>query len=167
VLSIIGVLMVLICGGVFLILMPALGKAKEAAQATVAMANARQLMVAVHSYAADFKDRVPASAGWATTLEDYLGGGIQGMLDSRRIEGPGPDFVYAAPPGRQGKQLTLSDIRNPSATVFFHEDLTTLPTSVKTVVVAYADGAVKLVPRGELDQALAAQSREYPPDRGP
>ncbi|MCE7974282.1 MAG: hypothetical protein DYG92_08185 [Leptolyngbya sp. PLA1] len=166
VLSIIGVLMVLICGGVFLILMPALGKAKEAAKATVALSNARQLMVAVHSYATDFKDRVPANAGWADTLNSYLGGGVEPMLDSRRIDGPGPDFVYAAPPGRKGRQLLLSEIRNPSTTIFFHEDLTALPPSIKTVVVAYADGAVKLVPRAELEQALAAQAREYPPDRG-
>lgn len=170
VLSIIVVLMVLVCAGVFLILMPALGKAREAAQATVAMANARQLMVAVHSYAADFKDRAPASADWEATLDAYLGGGVAapgGMLDSRRIDGPGPDFVYAAPPGRQGKQLLISDIRFPSTTIFFHEDLTRLPPSVKTVVVAYADASVKLVPRAELEQALAAQARDYPPDRGP
>jgi|GEM_PF-5360341 len=167
VLAVIVGLMVLICGGVFLILMPALGKAREAAQATVALSNARQLMVAVHSYATDFKDRVPANADWAATLEAYLGSGIQPILDSRRIEGPGPDFVYVAPPGRQGKQLILSDIRFPATTVFFHEDLTRLPASAKTVVVAYADGAVKLVPREELEQALAAQARDYPPDRGP
>lgn len=168
VLSIIVVLMVLVCAGVFLILMPALGKAREAAQATVAMANAKQLMVAVHSYATDFKDRVPASADWDKTLDTYLGGGVVGvMVDSRRIDGPGPDFVYAAPPGRQGKQLLISDIRFPSTTIFFHEDLTRLPPSVKTVVVAYADASVKLVPRAELEQALAAQARDYPPDRGP
>lgn len=167
VLSIMGVLMVLICGGVFLILMPALGKAREAAQSTVALANARQLMVAVHSYATDFRDRVPANADWATTLDSYLGGGIEPLLDSRRIKGPGPDFVYVAPPGRQGRQLLLSEIRSPSTTIMFHEDLARLPASVRTVVVAYADGAVKLVPRGELEEALAAQAREYTPDRGP
>lgn len=168
VLSIIVVLMVLVCAGVFLILMPALGKAREAAQATVAMANAKQLMVAVHSYATENKDRVPASADWDKTLDTYFGGGVVGvMVDSRRIDGPGPDFVYAAPPGRQGKQLLISDIRFPSTTIFFHEDLARLPPSVKTVVVAYADASVKLVPRADLEQALAAQARDYPPDRGP
>jgi hypothetical protein len=156
------VLVVLICGGVGLaVMLPAHGKARQTAREVVTMSQARMLAQGVAIYAMENQDAMPVGATWTSDLAPYLGGPQQAAeaLDSTRIEGPTPDYIYVPPKPRTGETVAkLADIANPSSYIILHEDPTRLPTRYPTVIVALADGSVHMIGRDELAARLAEQA---------
>lgn len=104
------------------ILQPALQNARTASQATQGLTNLRQLQVALHAYAGDFKDSLPFSRNW-----DYIannpGTGYWGqrlhtykyVFDVRVFWSPAhnPLFNNGIPPTLHG--FTLSQMQSNSA----------------------------------------------------
>lgn len=53
------------------LLLPALGRAKEAAQAATCLSNLRQMRIAIGAYAEDFRGHAP-HIGWSARVSEYL-----------------------------------------------------------------------------------------------
>jgi hypothetical protein len=103
-------------------------KARIAARQMKIMAQSRQVLIGVHTYAVDKQDALPATLD---DLQDYLGG--PGSLEH--------------PDGRGWKLLApakrLSQIADPATTVLVHEDYKTWPR--KGIAVGFVDGHVEWV----------------------
>ncbi len=156
-------LIVLVCGGVGVaLLLPALGKARQAAQQTVAMSQAKQLVMVANEYAAFNKDFLLSQANWSNEVSVFVGDpSTQASLldDNPRVEGSPPDWIYLSPIPREGEaHARMADIINPGSTVLFHENLSRLPERFDMVVVGMADGSVQMMSRAELIRIATAQS---------
>lgn len=161
IIAVVGVAVILVCGGVLtVILLPALGKAREAAREIRDMTQARLLVSAVITYSADHRDALPPPEGWTTAMAAYLNppaGSTATLnpLDSSRIEGPTPDWIYRPLPAREGAPGgRMADAYFPSEWVLFYEDVSRLPATTDTVIVAFLDGSVRSVTRAELQALL-------------
>jgi type II secretory pathway pseudopilin PulG len=161
------VVVVLVCGGVGLaVLLPALGKARQSAQEVMTAAQTRQLVMVATIYAADNQDFLPTQADWTSQVQTYLGdpAGAAAALDSPRVDGAGPDFIYTPPTPPEGAtHVRMSDIRSPAQFILMHEDLSRLPTRFTSVAVGMADGSVQMMDRATLEAMLAAQKQAAPP----
>lgn len=101
-------------------------KARISARQVEIMAKSRQVLIGVHSFAADKQDSLPASLD---DLQDYLGGPL------------------THPDGRGWKLLTpakrMTQIADPATTVLLHEDYKTWPR--RGIAVGFVDGHVEWV----------------------
>jgi len=93
------------------LLLPALGRARETARATVCASNLRQAGVALHLYASDHDGKLPQSVGprcWTIVLTPYFncGAGSFGREWLRCPSAP-PDDGYFTYGGSTGYQLSL------------------------------------------------------------
>lgn len=149
-------LVAIVCGGVLVaIMLPAMGKAREAARSIMASTNVRQLVMQVHTYAAENKDYLPPQEGWTAALDLY--GPTAAFTDSPQIEGTGNEMVYSPPaPVAPATQARLDRVQFPAQWIIIREDETKLPPK-KMVAVGYLDGSVRLISQAELAAALAQQ----------
>lgn len=161
------VLVMLICGGVGVaVLMPALSKAREAAQQANTMREAMLLVQNIALYSMNNNDDLPSRRAWTSEIAAFFpdAATMQVALDSDRVDGAAPDYIYLPPPPRNGATVgKLSDIANPSTYVILHEDFTRMPARFQTVVVAMADGSVRTMERATLEAMLVAQQQAAPP----
>jgi prepilin-type processing-associated H-X9-DG protein len=138
-------------------LLPALAKAKQRAQAVHCMNNVKQLSLAVRMYAADNKDQYPPATNWCDTLQSQVGstnpfhcpadfsGGRCSYAFNARVGGaevgnvdPNTVVIFEAKGGWNvsgGKELVPANSR--------HGHLT---------VVGFADGHVEQVSESRLGQ---------------
>jgi hypothetical protein len=161
----VGVAIILVCGGVLtMILLPALGKARTAAREIRDQVHARALVTSAMVYAADHQDALPPPDRWTEALADYLA--VSGntpaeidVLDSSRIEGPTPDWIYRPLPARENAPGgRIADARFPADWVLFYEDVSRLPPTTETVIVAFLDGSARSISRAELESLLAQEN---------
>ena len=103
-------------------------KARIAARQIKIMSQSRQVLIGVHSYAADKQDALPTSLD---DLQDYLGG-------PAALEHPdGRGWKLLAPAKR------ITQIADPATTVLLHEDYKVWPR--KGIAVGFADGHVEWI----------------------
>jgi hypothetical protein len=163
------VLVMLICGGVGVaVLMPALSKARDrdAAQQANTMREAMLLVQNIALYSMNNNDDLPSGRAWTSEIAAFFpdAATMQVALDSDRVDGAAPDYIYLPPPPRKGETVgKLSDIADPSTYIILHEDFTRMPARFQTVVVAMADGSVRTMERATLEAMLAAQKQAVPP----
>lgn len=128
-------LIVVLCGGFVALMLPALGKAREAAQQAMSSAQMKMISMSLQQYALDNADQLPeAGADLPSRLAKY--GASANMFTSPSAPAGGPSYIYVP----QGK---LGDIKNPSQTVVLYEN-PAIPSTMGWNV-AYADGSVILI----------------------
>ena len=161
------VLVVLICGGVGVaVLMPALSKARETAQQANTTREAMLLIQNIALYSMNNNDDLPSGRAWTSEIAAFFpdAATMQVVLDSDRVDGAAPDYIYLPPPPRKGETVgKLSDIADSSTYIILHEDFTRMPVKFQTVVVAMADGSVRTMERAALQAMLAKQKQAAPP----
>ncbi len=144
-----------ICAG---ILLPALGKARQAARTVVTQSYLKQISIGLYKYAQDNKDYMPeAATGWQQRLSPY---GLSGpMLESanKPDNWTKPTLIYVP------LSTPIAKVRNPSSVVVVYEDPAIDPGD--TVPVAFLDGSVRVISEEELAAMLKAQA-ETPDDAG-
>jgi prepilin-type processing-associated H-X9-DG protein len=143
------------------ILLPAVGKAREAAMQTRSMLHMRQLSTAMVTYSMEYDDRLPPASDWIGAMEQ------QQDIDYDPLTWhPADDAevrILAMNGQLDGKRF--ADIRNPSRTVLLFEVTPGSPMSGgpellapqpryrgRGYVVLFADGHVENVPPADLAQ---------------
>jgi hypothetical protein len=123
------------------------------------MERMRDTLKALRYAARERGGALPPVTGWDREL-GYLGKlESPRMLDSGRVEGPTPDWVYAPPIPAPGQtHAALSEIEQPSMYVLLYEDTSRLPSQYTSVIVGMADGSVQMIDREELTSRLAEQT---------
>ena len=126
---------VIVCGGLVAVMLPALGKAREAAKQVVSSSQMRMISMSLQQYAFDNADQLPeAGADLPSRLAKY--GASANMFTSPNAPSAGPSYIYVP----QGK---VGDIKNPSQTIVLYEN-PAIPSTMGWNV-AYADGLVILI----------------------
>lgn len=150
-------LLLLSCLGGLVLLVPALGKARDAARDTVALTNQRQVIMGLVVYAMDHDERLPDPDQWVLVATQQAGNAGAALLNSPRIDGGGVEYLYAPPRLADGSIAQMRDIDNPSAWIILYEDPSLLPARYDSVIAGYLDGHVQMVTRDALSQALKLQ----------
>ena len=137
------------------LLLPALAKAKERAQTINCVNNVRQLALAARMYAVDHGDTLPYATNWCDAIQNNIGSPkvFQCPVD--------PDLRCAFAYNRKldGKK---DNETNPQAVMFFEsgagwnaaggpELFASHKHSKTRIVVGFADGSVRQLPRSQLD----------------
>lgn len=131
------------------VLLPSLGKAREAARDIKSSVQLRQIGMGLHQYAMDNKDWMPeTSDGWEGRLVPRYVGDAGVFVSPHTPQAAGSSYVYL-PPSR------LSDLPDPSSVIVAYERPEASPSD--RVPVLFADGRVEMLSEAELEAALAAQ----------
>jgi len=132
-------------------LLPALAKAKQKAQAISCLNNMRQLAVAVRLYSSDNKNQLPPAATWCDALRAYTGG------SDRVFQCPAGDAAQRGQYAFNAKLGGMDQNRiNPGTVLFFESEggwnvsggpelMLKQPRHPTAFVVAFADGHVELL----------------------
>jgi hypothetical protein len=153
----------MVVSGIFLLmlpiyaamLLPALAKAREKAQTINCVNNVKQLGLAVRMYATDNDDQFPPAAKWCDAIQTY----VQSPKPFQCASDPNLRCAFAFNQKLDG--LKEGDI-DPQTVVFFEsstgwnaaggpELFSAHKHSRTRIVVGFADGSVKQLPRAELD----------------
>lgn len=131
------------------VLLPALSKARGKAQQVSCVNNLKQIALAMFMYADDHEDQFPAQADWEKNLKDYIGNEKVLICPAvnKRI------YIYALDGTKQDA------LEEPSRTILVYED----PREIghgKKIAVAFADGHVETVDRGDLTDIHEIAQRE-------
>lgn len=153
-----GAFLLLVCGGLCTgIMLPAFGKAREAARGLKATTQVNALVQACQAYASDNKDYLPPAATWDQAISTYVPD-VASLTDSPQIEGVGNEMIYIPPPTTDASGLSrISAIQFPANWILIHEDQTRLRPN-QMVAVGYANGMVMQLAHDELAAQLARQS---------
>lgn len=155
---VVGVLLVVpMCGGLLIgIMLPATGRARDAARGFKAKTQVTVLVQACHMYASDNKGYLPPAATWDLALSNYAStSGQASMTDSPQIDGTGNEMIYTLPTSaRLGVALRVDEIPFPAEWILIREDESRLAPHQK-IAVGFADGSANLLTRDELAAALA------------
>jgi hypothetical protein len=123
------------------------------------MERMRDTLQALRYAAMERGGSLPPATGWDRELGYLEKSENPRMLDSGRVEGPTPDWVYAPPIPASGQtHAKLSEIEQPSMYVLLYEDISRLPARYTSVIVGMADGSVRMVDRVEFTTLLAEQA---------
>ena len=138
-------------------LLPALAKAKNRAQAINCVSNLKQLALGARLYAGDNKDTFPVASTWCDTVKNELGGGANLSRVFVCHSAPGQSSGYAMNKAVAGKKT--DDVAG-STVLFFEADAGWnasggLELAIKRarhgmVNVAFADGHVEQLPISRL-----------------
>jgi len=153
----------IVVSGIFLLmlpifaamLLPALAKAKERAQTISCVNNVKQLGLAVRMYATDNKDHFPSAANWCDAVQNYVG-------SPRPFQCAADDGLRCAFAYNKKLDGLKEDEIDPQTVVFFEsstgwnaaggpELFDAHKHSRTRIVVGFADGSVRQLPRSELD----------------
>lgn len=138
---------------------PLIRSAWQESQRQIAIDRMRDTLQALSYTAMERGGALPPATGWDRELGYLEKSESPRMLDSGRIEGPTPDWVYAPPIPAPGQtHATLSEIEQPSMYVLLYEDTSRLPAQHTSVIVGMADGSVQMMDREELTSQLAEQT---------
>lgn len=152
-----------VVSGVFLLLipiqaamlLPALAKAKQRAQTINCVNHVKQLSVAVRIYAVDSDDRFPPADSWCDAIEHAVGA-------EKTFQCPSdPSLRCAFAYNRKLDGLPEDEI-NPETVLFFESDagwnaaggpelFSPHKHSRSSVIVGFADGSVRQLPRAEFE----------------
>ncbi len=111
VVSIIALLMVL--------LLPALGKAREAVQIAVCANNQRQLVVALYTYATDSEEHFPPGSGYDLTTPHRARRGVGDFFDVLVPEYVAPPDLWYCPAGALFADTNLPPLGQPGPDTFW------------------------------------------------
>lgn len=135
----------LVCGGAGVLFgLPALHRAQ---QVSAAENNLRMLTQSLVLYTSANQQALPTSDGWMNELgaTGFLWGGVP---VSPAEDGDGESYIYVRPAN------TMDGIAFPWTTIVFYED----PDHFEDfVLVAFADGSVRRVPKEEFETMLREQ----------
>lgn len=129
------------------IMLPALGKAREAAEQLLSESQINTLIISCENYARDNNGNYPSVASWEQDLEDYLGAPIDEITLSPAEDGDGVSYIY----------LGGSYPADPDH-ILFYEDPDHWPSV--GVLVGFADSGVEMIPFDIFEQMLAEQLDE-------
>ena len=135
-------------------LLPALSKAKERAQTISCVNNVKQLALGVRMYAVDNNDRFPSAAKWCDAIQNYVG-------SPRVFQCASDSNLRCAFAYNQKLDGLKDDEINPQTVLFFEssagwnaaggpELFQAHKHSRTKIVVGFADGSVRQLPRSEL-----------------
>jgi hypothetical protein len=143
-------------GGGFMLLLPALGQARQTARHVVTMSKLQQCGIAALSYATDNKDYLPP-ADWKSALSpNYLPLTVFVPDDPTQ---PGDAFTYV------GNLTRLDRIASPSSTILAYENN---PHPFRGRIAAlFADGSVRDINASDLPSLLSANALPGPADSSP
>lgn len=144
------ILGIALCAGIML---PALGKARQAAREIASQAQLSMIGKGLILYSQDNKDFLPeVKTGWETRLTQY--GVVPQMVDSpRKPEGwTGPSYIYVP------LSQSIDRVRFPGQHVLMYEDPSL--DRDKTVPVLFLDGSVRIINEDELATMLEQQAVE-------
>jgi prepilin-type processing-associated H-X9-DG protein len=142
-----------------MMLLPALGKAKQRAQSIHCINNVKQIALAVKMYQTDNNDIMPSATNWCADVQQYTGSTMIFECPSGDENG---DRHYAF--NAKLSHLSDTNLQNSAMTVMIFESdggwntyggrelLTTNARHGKSVVVGFVDGHVELVSPARLQQ---------------
>lgn len=153
---VLGVVLLLcaVCIGGMLLVAPAFKGMMDSARTLVAMEHMRGMVIGMQGYAVANRDWLPpGDSDWQALVTPYVPPEQPQTAESEeflasRYKAKAQRFAYI-PPGR------LRDVSNPPATVLLHEVPGALADPTKGVLVAFADGSVRVLSITELQAALA------------
>jgi len=137
------------------LLLPALSKAKERAQSISCVNNVKQLGLAVKIYAVDNEARFPSATNWCDAIQNGVG-------SPRAFQCASDSNLRCAFAYNQKLDGLKEDEINPQTVLFFEssagwnaaggpELFNAHKHSRTRIVVGFADGSVRQLPRAELD----------------
>ncbi len=139
-----------------LLVAPAFKGVMDSARTLVAMEHMRGMVIGMQGYAVANRDWLPpGDSDWQALVTPFVPPEQPQTAESEeflasRYKAKAQRFAYI-PPGR------LRDVSNPPATVLLHEVPAALADPTKGVLVAFADGSVRVLSITELQAALATR----------